>query len=295
MTLTKSVSKLIVSGQLLLVVKNEKDRSTFGVFDLAQSRLRFTQTMPRVRADNWSVSESLNLLACVGDEDGMVSTFDATDGTVKIGFRVAPSADIAGILLYHETIRILGKSAVQIFDFQGKRLAMHRTPSVRSNDLGKYVISKNGDRYELLNGCGDRLSDFPVEGVGITSAALLSKGLVVAEGGGPITLFGEVGKIVWQKRSPEGHHPIAVAGGPDDEIFAMHARLPTLDRSILTVQSPDGAIQAQEEFDICPPVGTFSTSLPGWIIGSLQTFAFKDGKFKQGRLESLKSAFEIED
>jgi hypothetical protein len=292
MTLTKSVSKLIVSGQLLLVVKNEKDRSTFGVFDLAQGRLRFTQTLPRVRADNWSVAESLNLLACVGWEDGMVSTFDATDGSAKAGFRASPNANV---LLYEETIHICEKSVVHVFDLYGKHLAKYRIAGECDKDLGKYIISEKSNRYEIQNSYGERLSDFTSNGLGITSVAILSRGLVVAESRGPITLFDEAGDIVWQKPSPDGHHPIAVAGGPDDEIYAMHAQLPTLDRSILTVQSPDGAIKAKEEIEFCPPVRAFSTGLPGWIIGGFQTFEYKDGKFTQGRLESLKSAFEIED
>lgn len=292
---TKSVSQLIVSGRLLLVVKNVKDRTTFGIFDLREDRLQFMQTMPRVRADHWSVSESLNLVACVADEDGMVSTFDATDGVVKNGFRVAPDIGITGILLYDETIRIREKSAIQAFDLYGKQLATYRIPSERSNDLGKYTISKNGDRYELQNGCGEHLSDFVVEGVGITSAALLSKGLVVAEGGGPITLFDEIGGIIWQKPSSDGHHPVAVAVGPDDEIYAIHAHLASLSRSIFTVQQQDGVVLAQQEIDFCPPVRAFSTSLRGWIIGGFQTFEYKDEKFTQRRLESLKSAFAIED
>jgi hypothetical protein len=222
----------------------------------------------------------------------MVSTFDATNGTVKNSFRAVQNADV---LLYDETIRLCEESTVHVFDLQGKQIAKYRMAGESGKDWGKYIISKKGSRCELQNDCGERLSGFVSNGLGITSVAILSRGLVVAESGGPVTLFDDGGSIVWQKSSPKEHHPVAVAGGPDDEIYAMHARLPTLDRSILTVQSSDGAIKAQEEIDFCPPVKAFSTCLPGWIIGGFQTFEYKDGKLTRDRLASLKSAFGIED
>jgi hypothetical protein len=290
--MTKSVSNLIVSGQLLLVVKNVKDRSIFGVFDLAEGRLRFTQTIPYVRASVWSLSESMGLVACVGWEDGMMSTFDTTDGTVKNGFRTVQNADV---LLYEATIRICEKSTVHVFDFQGNKLAIYRFAGECGKDWGKFIISKKGNHYELQNDRGEHLNGFVSNGLGITSVAILSRGLVIAESRRPITLFNETGGIIWQKQSPKEHHPTDVAVGSDDKIYAIHTYLPTLDRSIHTVQQPDGLIVAQKEIDISPSVCTFSTSLSGWITGSFKTFEYKDGKFIQGRLESLKSAFEIED
>ena len=287
----KSLSKLIASEDAVLAVQNIKDRSIFRVFSLKEQRILFEQTMPRIWAKKWSYSAKINAIASIGSEDPMVSIFGGDDGVIKSGFRVVGGTDV---LLFENHLRVSGNSMIKTFDLNGEIVGEHSFVGDLVRDLGIFIISEiNVRRYHLLNGTGEFIAEIPLEGLGVTSSFLTLGGLVVTISGGPTLLINQKGEIIWQKNSRNEYHPIFAGADSDNNISTIHAHFPTMTKSIFTVHSPDGTLIGEELFDICPPVATFCPSLTGWIIGSLETFAFESGKFKRGRIEAVRQAFNI--
>lgn len=291
MKLSKSVSRLHANGNLLLLVKGAGDRLNFGVFDIAKDELRFVQTLPAVRGDVWCLSESDGLLACAGWENGMVSTFDTMEGLVKSGVKVAQDA---GVLIHEGRIRVCAKSMLHEFDLHGKFLGKHRFHGSLVRDIGKFIISEEWPDFHIMNGHGVRIAEHPPRGLGITSATLWPGGLAISESRGPITLFDEAGMMIWEKQSPAEFHPVSLACGVDGNLFAVHGS-PSTGKSLLAVYDAKGTVLVQHELSAFVPVRAFSTGLPGWVFGGLEFYKFDRGRFVEGRFDSLKTVFCIED
>lgn len=289
--ITKSVSDLKGSGNLLLAVKRDQDKVHFGVFEIADERLRFLKLMPSVSGNAWDLSESGGVLACVGWENGLVSVFDAVEGELISGFRVAEDS---GILLFDGKIRVAEPTSIREFDLHGQQTAVYPFDGCFVRDIGCFFIVDDGSTFQIRNGIGKKLTAYDRHGLGITSASSCAGGFVISESRGPVTLFDENGVKVWQNFSPAGFHPIVVATDSENRLFALHADSSTLAKSILTVYDVKGAVIAECELDYFSPVRTFSPKLPGWIFGDLNAFKFEDGVFRRISYESVKATFGLE-